>query len=222
MCTRPPADLAAQLAADPARLRAVMEALPPDARRAAGLSRALAELEDEFAKADINADGTLSFSEFRSWAETLQTDGPRPADAPATAAQLGALFRLTFAPYVGFGLCDNALMICSGEAIDASIGVAFGLSTLAAAALGNALSNGTGMVLHGTIERCAAALGLSDPRLTPKQARNLRAAKCARTPAASACALPPRARARARRPPVTHSPATACTARSARRARCAT
>ena len=171
LCTRPPADLAAHLAADPVRLRAVMAALPPDARRAAGLSWALSELEDEFAKADINADGTLTFAEFRSWADALLADGPKPAEAPVTSAQLGALFRLTFAPYVGFGMVDNALMICTGEAIDSSIGVLLGLSTLAAAALGNALSNGAGMVLHGTIERCATAIGLSDPRLTLKQAR---------------------------------------------------
>ena len=42
-------------------------------------------------------------------------------------------------------------------------------STLAAAALGNAFSNGCGMFLHGTIERFAGALGLPDPRLTIHQ-----------------------------------------------------
>ena len=44
-----------------------------------------------------------------------------------------------------------------------------GLSTLAAAALGNAFSNSLGMVLHGTIERFANAIGLPDPRLTVSQ-----------------------------------------------------
>ena len=72
-------------------------------------------------------------------------------------------------PYVGFGAVDNALMVLTGEAIDSTFGVVLGLSTLAAAALGNAFSNGCGMFLHGTIERCAGALGLPDPRLTIHQ-----------------------------------------------------
>ena len=61
---------------------------------------------------------------------------------------------------------DNSLMIISGDAIDGYLGFYFGISTMAAAALGNAFSNGLGMMLHGFIERCANALGLPDPQLT--------------------------------------------------------
>ena len=57
----------------------------------------------------------------------------------------------------------------SGDLIDGTLGVVLGLSTLAAAALGNAFSNSLGMVLHGTIERFANAIGLPDPRLTVSQ-----------------------------------------------------
>ncbi len=72
-------------------------------------------------------------------------------------------------PYIGFGCLDNAMMVVMGEAIDGSIGLLLGLSTLAAAALGNAVSNSSGMVLHGFIERSAKTLGLPDPRLTVHQ-----------------------------------------------------
>jgi hypothetical protein len=95
-------------------------------------------------------------------------------------------------PYIGFGLVDNSMMVISGEvravacgracrvpllpsaagpaqAIDNTLGVMLGTSALAAAALGNSFSNGLGMVLHGTIERFAGALGLPDPRLTVHQ-----------------------------------------------------
>ena len=43
---------------------------------------------------------------------------------------------------MGFGIVDNAMMVMSGEAIDHTLGLMLGLSTLAAAALGNSFSNG--------------------------------------------------------------------------------
>eukprot|EP00929_Paragymnodinium_shiwhaense_P027899 TRINITY_DN16274_c0_g1_i13.p2 TRINITY_DN16274_c0_g1~~TRINITY_DN16274_c0_g1_i13.p2 ORF type:complete len:103 (-),score=9.18 TRINITY_DN16274_c0_g1_i13:117-425(-) len=60
-------------------------------------------------------------------------------------------------------------MVMSGEMIDAYLGAMFGISTMAAAALGNAFSNGIGMGLHGVIERAAASIGLKDPELTMDQ-----------------------------------------------------
>ena len=64
---------------------------------------------------------------------------------------------------------DNSLMVLSGDLIDSTIGVTLGITTLAAAALGNAMSNSLGMVLHGSIERFATKIGLPDPRLTVSQ-----------------------------------------------------
>ena len=40
-------------------------------------------------------------------------------------------------PFIGFGIMDNAILIMAGDAIDVSLGVAFNISTLCAAALGN-------------------------------------------------------------------------------------
>jgi len=51
-------------------------------------------------------------------------------------------------PMVGFGFMDQTIMIHSGHAIDCSIGVYLGLSTLAAAAVGQCVAN-TGALLFG-------------------------------------------------------------------------
>ena len=159
------------LAADPKKLEAFVSALPSEQKKIVGLRWAMAELEDEFAKADYDANGQLTYHEFHEWANRTVSSGPQEANVPVNASQLRALAMRTMIPFVGFGLTDNALMVLSGDFIDGTIGVALGISTLAAAALGNALSNSIGMVLHGSIERFSSRLGLPDPRLTKQQMR---------------------------------------------------
>ena len=53
---------------------------------------------------------------------------------PPSRAQLWRLALANGVPFVGFGFADNVIMILAGDAIDASLGVKLGLSTLAAAA----------------------------------------------------------------------------------------
>ncbi|XP_033914435.1 transmembrane protein 65 isoform X2 [Acipenser ruthenus] len=72
-------------------------------------------------------------------------------------------------PFVGFGFLDNAIMIAAGTQIELSIGVIFGISTMAAAALGNLVSDLAGLGLAGYVEALASRLGLQIPDLTPKQ-----------------------------------------------------
>ena len=139
LSTKLPDDLSTLLATDPAAVRAVIAALPRDSRREVGLAWAVSELEDEFARADVDADGQLTYAEFKEWGQALvRSDGPSHSDAPPTRSQLMAVFGRTAVPYLGFGAVDNALMVLTGEAIDSTFGVVLGLSTLAAAALGNA------------------------------------------------------------------------------------
>ena len=165
-----PEALARMLSSDPVKLEAFVKALPSDTKKVVGLRWAMAELEDEFAKADYNADGHLTFQEFHNWAHgTVTGTGPTNAEANVTNEQLRALAIQNIIPFIGFGCVDNSLMILSGDLIDSTIGVALGISTLAAAALGNAMSNSLGMVLHGFIERFANSIGLPDPRLTVTQ-----------------------------------------------------
>nr|XP_057902736.1 transmembrane protein 65 [Doryrhamphus excisus] len=95
--------------------------------------------------------------------ETLET-------SPPTAAQIRYIIFHNAVPFVGFGFLDNAIMISAGTQIELSIGVTLGISTMAAAALGNLVSDLAGLGLAGYVEALASKLGMQVPDLTPKQA----------------------------------------------------
>ncbi|XP_036371444.1 transmembrane protein 65 isoform X2 [Megalops cyprinoides] len=90
--------------------------------------------------------------------------------APPTAAQLRYVLLHNAIPFIGFGFLDNAIMIAAGTQIELSIGVIFGISTMAAAALGNLVSDLAGLGLAGYVEALAHRLGMQIPDLSPKQA----------------------------------------------------
>jgi len=101
------------------------------------------------------------------------------ASAPAESAEEGevpasgveqpsssALYHLALhqsLPFVGFGFLDNLIMIVAGEYIDHTIGVSLGISTMAAAALGNAVSDVFGVGSAWYVERFCAKLGIPGP-----------------------------------------------------------
>ena len=60
-------------------------------------------------------------------------------------------------------------MIVAGEQIDATIGISLGLSTMAAAGLGNALSDVFGVFCGGIVESVSSRLGLPPLVLTATQ-----------------------------------------------------
>ncbi|CAM9497338.1 unnamed protein product [Phaeothamnion confervicola] len=91
-----------------------------------------------------------------------------PAERPSTV-QLRNVFIAAGLPMVGFGMMDNIVMVSAGDLIDNSIGLRFGLSTLAAAACGQVVSDVCGTVFGGWVELMAARLGLPIPDLTPRQ-----------------------------------------------------
>lgn len=62
------------------------------------------------------------------------------------------------------------VMITMGEAIDATFGVTFGLTTLTAAGFGQIFSDISGICFGGTVEAVCSRLGLPTPKLTPAQA----------------------------------------------------
>jgi hypothetical protein len=94
-------------------------------------------------------------------------------EAPAALAPSTLQLRreLIFAavPFIGFGFLDNAIMISAGDAIESNIGGVLCLSTMAAAGLGNMVSDIVGMGATGYIERYATKLGLPNPGLTAAQ-----------------------------------------------------
>ncbi|XP_061597430.1 transmembrane protein 65 [Cololabis saira] len=94
--------------------------------------------------------------------ETLQP-------SPPNAAQIRHVLFHNAIPFIGFGFLDNAIMIAAGTQIELSIGVTLGISTMAAAALGNLVSDLAGLGLAGYVEALASRLGMQGPDLTPQQ-----------------------------------------------------
>ncbi|CAG6015842.1 unnamed protein product [Menidia menidia] len=90
--------------------------------------------------------------------------------APPTSAQLKYVLLHNAIPFVGFGFLDNCIMIVAGTQIELSIGVILGISTMAAAALGNLVSDLAGLGLAGYVEALVCRLGMQIPDLSPKQA----------------------------------------------------
>lgn len=85
----------------------------------------------------------------------------------------------TAIPFVGFGFLDNSILIVAGDAIDTSLGVLLGISTMCAAALGNIISDVAGIALGTAIEDfCVNTLRLPSPDLTNAQ-RQLRSVRFA-------------------------------------------
>lgn len=82
-------------------------------------------------------------------------------------AQWAKLFVRTALPFFAFGVCDNIIMLSVGDLIDEHFGVVMGFSTLVAAGLGQAVSDGSGVTIQCLIERHAERLRWVDPRVDP-------------------------------------------------------
>jgi hypothetical protein len=74
-------------------------------------------------------------------------------------------------PMVGFGIMDNLIMIIAGDAIDTAFHARFGIATLTAAAFGQVLSDMSGVMFGGVVERTFSKMGLRAPSLTAAQRR---------------------------------------------------
>lgn len=112
--------------------------------------------------------GTSAAGEFI--AQVAAAKAMEPVEAPMpTARQLELYFLHNFIPFVGFGFCDNFIMILAGDYIDAKLGLAMGLSTMAAAAWGNTFSDVIGLWISGFIETFVASSGLPGHELTSGQ-----------------------------------------------------
>lgn len=103
--------------------------------------------------------------------ETLgvQQDVSATASDVPSQAQLKMMFLASALPFVGFGFLDNFLMILCGELIDNSLCVAFNFSTMAAAAIGNTISDAAGIFSGGAVENLARKAGVEEPPMTAEQ-----------------------------------------------------
>lgn len=88
---------------------------------------------------------------------------------PPSRKQLQLVLLNNAVPFIGFGFLDNAIMIAAGDYIDWKIGAVLHLSTMAAAGLGNLISDLAGVVLAGYVEAFAARLGIPTPNLSLEQ-----------------------------------------------------
>ncbi|CAH8874705.1 unnamed protein product [Trichobilharzia szidati] len=62
-------------------------------------------------------------------------------ESPVTYSQLKLVVVGSCLPFIGFGFLDNAIMIIAGEYIDLTFSAMLGISTMAAAGLGNLVSD---------------------------------------------------------------------------------
>lgn len=83
-----------------------------------------------------------------------------------TKQQLRRLFMRGMVPMIGFGFVDNVMMLMAGDVIDTQLGTTLHISTLAAAGLGNMVSDVAGLGLSSTIEAAATRVGLHSPGLS--------------------------------------------------------
>lgn len=103
-------------------------------------------------------------SEAGTSASGVSVPSPRVGQLAAVALQVSP-------PFLAFGFMDNFIMLVAGDFIDQSFGVVLGLSALAAAGLGNMVSDVVGLTTSGWIESASGRLGLPNPRLTRAQQR---------------------------------------------------
>jgi len=77
-------------------------------------------------------------------------------------------------PFIGFGFFDNAIMILAGDFFDSKLGIAFGVTTMCSAAIGNTISDVFGLWISGFIETAGSFLGLPDHNLSNEQQKFLK------------------------------------------------
>ncbi|XP_013417207.1 transmembrane protein 65 isoform X4 [Lingula anatina] len=95
---------------------------------------------------------------------------PESASPVPSWSQLRKVALYNGLPFIGFGILDNVIMITAGEYIDATFGAMLGISTMAAAALGNMVSDVAGVGTAGIVENAVSKLGVKPPNITPSQA----------------------------------------------------
>lgn len=86
-----------------------------------------------------------------------------------TPEQVKGVFLVNSIPFIGFGVLDNMIMILAGEYIDQQLGTILAISTMAAAALGNLISDIAGVGLAHYVEVAVQRVGIKHPVLTSEQ-----------------------------------------------------
>ncbi|KRZ08618.1 Transmembrane protein 65 [Trichinella zimbabwensis] len=116
---------------------------------------------------------TLSSNERRALLECIQEEAQFArllvSRDRVSTNQLKVIFFRNMIPFLGFGLFDNLIMIIAGEYIDITVGTLLGISTLAAAGVGNMISDVGGVGISHYIEQIVSKMRWETPNLTPEQ-----------------------------------------------------
>lgn len=123
------------------------------------------EAAREFIFALSHEERASLLGELNSFVSAQQTE---PMEPP-TSNQLRLVTLHQTLPFIGFGFLDNFLMIVAGEYIDMTLGAALGITTMAAAGLGNMISDVAGVGSAHYVEVFVSKFGVRTPRLTPQQ-----------------------------------------------------
>ncbi|XP_059612394.1 transmembrane protein 65 isoform X2 [Phlebotomus argentipes] len=89
--------------------------------------------------------------------------------SPPTSSQKMQLVLVNGLPFIGFGFLDNFMMIVCGDYIEQTLGGYMCLSTMAAAGLGNTISDVAGLGSAVYVERLCESLGFKVPPLSKFQ-----------------------------------------------------
>lgn len=112
---------------------------------------------------------TVTYEEAQRILDMKRTELLRIPPQPLTATQWAKLFARTAVPFFAFGICDNMIMISVGDLIDAEFGITLGFSTMIAAGLGQAVSDGSGVTIQQTIQTQVDRRSFCDPNLSVQQ-----------------------------------------------------
>ncbi|XP_068231783.1 transmembrane protein 65 [Palaemon carinicauda] len=116
----------------------------------------------------LGADPTGTYCEIpQDWLQKKVAEKAKPGRP--TVSELRKLAIFNALPFVGFGFLDNLIMIVAGDYIDTTIGVGLGISTMAAAALGNTVSDLAGIGSAWYVENIAVKIGIKPPNLCHEQ-----------------------------------------------------
>uniref|UniRef100_A0A1B0CS59 Uncharacterized protein n=1 Tax=Lutzomyia longipalpis TaxID=7200 RepID=A0A1B0CS59_LUTLO len=89
--------------------------------------------------------------------------------SPPTNSQKLQLIVINGLPFIGFGFLDNFMMIVCGDYIEQTLGGYMCLSTMAAAGLGNTISDVVGLGSAVYVERMCESIGFKVPPLSKFQ-----------------------------------------------------
>ncbi|XP_076380970.1 uncharacterized protein LOC117220773 isoform X3 [Megalopta genalis] len=109
----------------------------------------------------------LSLHELSGYLKKTSTESHLVENVPGPTTKNLILVAIANAiPFIGFGFLDNFIMIIAGDQIETILNKKFPISTMAAAALGNTVSDIIGIGSVHYVELFAQKVGFEAPKLT--------------------------------------------------------